>query len=577
MAPSIPMGTSLYTPLVTVARRAWRRARGLAAALPSSVGWTGLVVLAILVLATCLRVKGMSWGLPYGYQNPDERVVLLGAFRIARGHPNPEFFYYPSMLFNMIGVVTWLVSKFYAPHGVTLISPVTYITDPTPYYLIGRAVVAACGVVSVYLVFRLGKEAFSRSVGLLAALFLAVEPLHVRYSHVAVTDVPATMFGLLALLLFLRASRRRDARTLLLGALAAGLATGTKYNLGLLVVPGAIACWYVYRDQLAAHRLRALAARALRRVAAPMLLAFVISTPFAVLDPRHFLGDFYRQNHIVAHGWLGFENVHNGYWYNLSVNLAGSLGIVLLALGLAGIVLALVKRTRADVILVPYLLVYYLYVSSWHELMDRYLLPIVPLLIVLAVRACLALAAVPIVRRRGVVVAVAAALLLGAIVLPARASINYSRSLSGTDVRTVAKAWIEQHLPATAVIAMEPYGPPLVTRLDLRYYTEASLTTPSYLIYPLPLPLPGARDPRARLRFLVAHKVGYVVLSSEVDSRVLAARATYPAQVAFYEELSRHGRLIARFLPRPGEQGPVITVYRLPPSLTLASLRHAHA
>jgi len=37
------------------------------------------------------------------------------------------------------------------------------------------------------------------------------------------------------------------------------------------------------------------------------------------------------------------------------------------------------------------------------------------------------------------------------------------------------------------VIAMEPYGPPLVTRLDLRYYTEASLTTPSYLIYPLPL------------------------------------------------------------------------------------------
>ena len=150
------------------------------------------------------------------------------------------------------------------------------------------------------------------------------------------------------------------------------------------------------------------------------------------------------------------------------------------------------------------MLAYYLYVSSWHELMDRYLLPIVPLLIVLAVRACLALASVPVVRRRGVVVAVAAALLLGAIVLPARASINYSRSLSGTDVRTVAKVWIERHLPASAVIAMEPYGPPLVSRLDLRFYTAASLSTPSYRIYPLPLPLPGARDPSARLRFLVA-------------------------------------------------------------------------
>ena len=397
------MGTRSHTPLVTFARRAGRRVLVAVAALPSTIGWTGAVVSAVLIVAAYLRLKGVSWGLPYNYQDPDEKVVLLHAFRIARGHLNPEFFYYPSMLFTMIGSVTWLVSRFYAPHGVTLISPVTFVTDPTPYYLIGRAVVVACGVTSVYLVYRLGREAFSRPVGLLAALFLAVEPLHVRYSHVAVTDVPATMFGLLALLLFLRASRLRDARTLLCGALAAGLATGTKYNLGMLVVPGVVACWYVYRDQPAAHRASALAARALRRVAAPMLLAFVISTPFAVLDPRHFLGDFYRQNQIVAHGWLGFENVHSGYWYNLSVNLVGSLGVVLLALGLAGLVLALAKRTRADCIIVSFVITYYLYVSSWHELMDRYLLPIVPLLIVLAVRACLALAAVPVVRRRAVV------------------------------------------------------------------------------------------------------------------------------------------------------------------------------
>ncbi len=344
------MGTPSYTPLVTLARRASRRVLVAIASLPSTIGWTGVVVLAILVVAAYLRLKGVSWGLPYCYQNPDEKVVLARAFRIARGHPNPEFFYYPSMLFYLIGTVTWAVSKFYGPHGVSLISPVTFVTNPTPYYLIGRDVVAACGVASVYLVYRLGKEAFSRPVGLLAALFVAVEPLHVRYSHVAVTDVPATMFGLLALLLFLRASRLRDPRTLLLGALAAGLATGTKYNLGMLVVPGVIACWYVYRERPATHRARALAARALRRVAAPMLLAFVVSTPFAVLDPLHFLGDFYRQNQIVANGWLGFENVHNGYWYNLSVNLVGSLGVVLLALGLAGLVLALAKRTRADLI-----------------------------------------------------------------------------------------------------------------------------------------------------------------------------------------------------------------------------------
>jgi hypothetical protein len=120
------------------------------------------------------------------------------------------------------------------------------------------------------------------------------------------------------------------------------------------------------------------------------------------------------------------------------------------------------------------------------------------------------------------------------------------------------------------VIAEEPYGPPLVTLDDLPYYRAARLSPPAYTIYNLPLPLPGARDPSDRLKFLVAHKVTYVVLSSEVDNRVLAARGTYPAQVAFYEILSRRAQLVATFAPRAGESGPVITVYRLP-----ASLRHS--
>ena len=102
-------------------------------------------------------------------------------------------------------------------------------------------------------------------------------------------------------------------------------------------------------------------------------------------------------------------------------------------------------------------------------------------------------------------------------------------------MRTVAKVWLEGHLPANAVIAIEPYGPPLVPRLDLRFYNEASLTTPSYRIYtPAPAPARRLATPGRDLRFLITHRVGYVVLSSDVDSRVLAARATYPAQVAFY-------------------------------------------
>ncbi len=174
------------------------------------------------------------------------------AFRIARGHPNPEWFYYPSLLFYLIGAAIRLVvrsgaraRRLAARPGDLRHRPVAVLPDrPQRRRRLRRRV-------SVYLIYRLGREAFSRPVGLLAALFLAVEPLHVRYSHVAVTDVPATMLGLLALLLFLQAVHRDDRRRLLAGAVVAGLATGTKYNLGMLVLPGAIACWYVGRGRLA--------------------------------------------------------------------------------------------------------------------------------------------------------------------------------------------------------------------------------------------------------------------------------------------------------------------------------------
>ena len=376
--------------------------------------------------------------------------------------------------------------------------PVTFITNPTPYYLIGRTVVVACGMASVYLVYRLGKETFSRAVGLLAALLLAVEPLHVRYSHVAVTDVPATMFGLLALLLFLRAARLRQRSHVCSPApWRPAWRPAPSTTSACSSCPASSPAGTSIATGRPPHRRRALGARIARRVAAPMALAFLSARRSLCSIRGTSWAISYAQNHVVANGWLGFENVHDGYWYNLSVNLLGSLGMVLLALGLVGIILALVKRTRADYVLVPYVLVYYLYVSSWHELMDRYLLPIVPLLIVLAVRACVALASVPLVRRRGVVVVAAAALLLGAIVLPARASINYSRSLHGTDVRTVAKAWIEHHLPVSAVIAMEPDGPPLVSRLDLPLYSEARLTTSSYQIPAAPAPA-GRRRRYAR-------------------------------------------------------------------------------
>lgn len=551
-------GRGLFDGLRAVLRCAWRRA-----------GWTGAALAVVLAVALALRLQSVASGLPYALINPDEATVVPKAVEVAGGQLNPMFFYYPSLFFYILAAVFWLASPVWALfHGELLVRPGALAVDAGAFYLIARLVVVAFGVAAVALVYRLGRDAYGAAAGLLAAAFLAVAPLHVQYSYLAVTDVPAVTFGLLGLVLLHGAAQGRGLRWLTAGAVAVGLATSTKYNLGVLLLPAVVAAYFAGRPLAAAAARRGRSglgawARLLAlRLWLPFAAAFVLASPFVLLDLPRFLDDFLRQRAIVERGWLGFENVGNGYWYNLSVNLAGALGLVLLALALAGLAWALWRRTRLDLMLAPTIVVYFVYVSSWRELADRYMLVIVPLLLVLAARLCAGLWEVRPHWRR-VLVPAAAALAALALAQPLADSVARNRAVASPDVRERAKAWVERSIEPGTRIATETQGPPLVARLDLASYHAEGLRPAYYRLRRLKLPLPGQPAPRHSMRWLREHRVEYVILSSAVYERVLAAPAHYPSLVRFYAALERRAELVKVFHPRAGERGPVIKVYRL--------------
>ncbi len=532
-------------------------------------GVAGALLVAVLVLALGLRLKGVDWGLPFSFVNADESVVVPKAFGVARGGLNPQFFYYPSLFFYLVGGVYLLAAPaLWALQHANPLAMGSFVVDPGPYFLLARLVSVAAGTVSVYLLYRLGREAFGRPTGLVAALFLAVAPLHVAYSHMAVTDVTATALSLLAFLLLLQAARGGGRRRLIAGAVVAGLATSTKYNLGALVLPATIAAVFACRGEVgrrvAAGGRAALAwpRLLLARVYAPMLLAFLAGSPFIVLDPGHFLHDFLRQNRIMDRGWLGFENVGNGFWYNLETNLGGTFGVVLVVLAVAGLAWALWRHTAVDLLLAPYALAYFVYISTWSELADRYLLPILPLLLLLAVRVCLeALELRPAARR---VAAPAVAIVFAvALLAPLAGSLAFVRDLSGGDTRERAKAWLESNVPAGSTIATENYSAPLVRVRDEAYYRSAGLATPGYRIIRLRLPAPGVPNRSHDLDWLHEKNADYVIVSSKVYDRVLAAADVYPELAAFYRRLDEQAELVETFTPGRGERGPVLKVYRL--------------
>ena len=179
----------------------------------------------------------------------------------------------------------------------------------------------------------------------------------------------------------------------------------------------------------------------------------------------------------MRRGWLGFEHAGNGYWYNVHVNLPSSLGVVLFVLCVAGLAWSLYRRRRVDLVLAAYVVVYYLYVSGWAALNDRYLLPIVPVLVLLAARFAVGLARLRFVRRRLLAPAVAG-LLIVAFMLPLSASIAYDRALTGPDVRSIAKAWIETHVKPGSTVAVRTVQPTPRVALERSRSSPPPVTAP---------------------------------------------------------------------------------------------------
>jgi hypothetical protein len=324
----------------------------------------------------------------------------------------------------------------------------------------------------------------------------------------AVTDVPLTLGVTIALALLV--SGRIE-----LAGLVAGLATSVKYPGVFLLLPLVIAGYRTPR-RLAV----ALAATA---------VAFCATSPFFVLHLSSALGDALRVQRMAREGWLGFEHDHIAP-IAFSARLWEGLGPALLVCVL-GLVIALVRRERADVILASFVLVYFLDLCTLGAHFDRYVLPLVPALAVLGGRLR-SLAPVT--------------LLLLAV--PLTWTIRDDRLLTKTDTRAVAHGWIQSHLPKGSTLAADP-SLPNFGGLD---------------IVRLTLPLPGEHeaDPNRNLTRLRNYGIRYAVVTGAVADRVRAAPKYYPAEAAFYHDLETLTDRIYYVQP-DGLNGPWVAVYRL--------------
>jgi hypothetical protein len=473
------------------ARRRFSSSRAVDRWASSQWGGHGTALVAILAGAAVLRSVGIQYGLPFGnLLNPDEQSIVPRAWKLVHGGGgDPHWFDYPTLLM-------YVNAPFQA-------------WQDEPSYLTARIVGVTLAIAAIAATWWLGRRAFGTSAGAVAAALTAVCTVHVAYSRAAVTDVPLTLGVAMALALMVGGR-------LELAGLAVGLATGFKYPGVFLLVPLVVAGWKQW------PRLAASIALA--------VTAFFASSPFILVHRHQAWHEAFRVQRLAREGWLGFEHDHFALFAFVD-RLWHALGPALIVCAI-GLGVALVRRTKVDLILALFVLAYFVDLMTLHAHFDRYVLPLVPPLGALAGRMR-SLAPVT--------------LLL--LVVPLTWSIRDTKELTRTDTRVIAERWVERHIRPSTRIAADP-------------------STPSFPgLQVLALSLPGPKRPFDENRNIDRLRrlgVQDVVVTGAVTDRVLAARSNYPREARFYDQLRIRARRIYHLDPGGDRAGPWVSVYRLP-------------
>ncbi len=521
----------------------------------------GTALATILVVALAVRLIGLDWGLPHVYEEaiPLKKAWNMGGWGDAPASLNPHFFHYPSLSFyvQMAGQAgLYGIERLTGAVDSSAGFRTLYYTDPTSFYLTGRAIGVICALLTVWLAAVAGGGA----AGFAAALLLALNVFHVSRSQMVEVDVPLSMFVMLALTILARVATKPSLRGFVLAGVAIGLATAMKYTGVLLVMPLVVAHLFA-REYARSPWTWPVVSGVVATV------VFFLASPYVVLDFAAFRADFALEQSHMQTGHFGLDP--DAGWLHYPARLGGTLiGWPALALAIAGVGIGLVRRERWVIVALAFAVPYALAITSWSMRTDRYLLPILPAILLFATYGAWALIGMITKSQRTrmlamgiVVIAMIATNVRG---LPAH--VERSRE----DSRTVALRWIESNIPPGSLVITEAYGPPLFGPLDF-WEIEGDIRNDVYrarvqngfrgvMQFPLFQAQPAETAPFYDLDLYADADV--IVTTGSVRGRYTRHPQRYPAHRRFYEALDKRFTL-AHTIPAGGTGGE-IKIYQNP-------------
>jgi len=504
-----------------------------------------LILYLILLAALLVRLIGLGWYLPHTYELDEYYTIEKTLDILRRGSLDIKSFMWPSLNFYLqaAGYRLYHLWRVLTESIQSLSLQSLSSLNKTEIFLVGRFTTVLYGLGTVILVYVIGQRMYSRKVGLLSSLFLAFTLLHVRYSRLIRPDVPMTFFITLSFLCLYLIYERGKIRDYLLATIFAGFAIATKYTGALLIVPIFLA--HFFRGLKEKKSLFYIFLN--KKVVLIVLLiaaGFFIATPYGLLYYRYLFstmrGMLRGLNRLTASN----QGEISSWLYYITGALNQGMGQPLEIFSLAAVIFAIFRHRKRDILLISFPLTYYLIMGAFLRHFDRYILPVVPFLVIAAAMFLVEVASkISHLKARQNLAIIG--LTLAVILFPAVRVIRYVNLMTQQGTGLQAKEWIEENIPRGKRVIYETYSPPLsgyvgrdmvkVGRYSLDYYRK--------------------------------EKVDYIIINNFSSDRYLNTQLKrFEGIKRNYQEIEARCELVKQFDPppfSPANPNPVIKIYRI--------------
>jgi Dolichyl-phosphate-mannose-protein mannosyltransferase len=451
------------------------------------IRWRPLALVFLGFLAFALRIYGLNWDQGNSF-HPDERQILFHVTALSwptsiaqfldpvKSPLNPHFFAYGSFPIYLLALVGGGVGHFFPT-----------LNTFAGLTLVGRAISALFDSGTILLTGWLGLllvpdtmpgKPNAWNVALLAATLVVFTPLQLQLSHFYAVDTMLLFFVMLALVASVQlVSTEKVMLWSCLVGVSYGLALATKFSAAPLAVSITVALllrWWRERDWLSA-----LITSIYTSLIA--IIVFLIVQPYALLDRQNFVAQVTEQGNL-ARGMLDLPYVRQfagtiPFIYQGQNMVLWGMGVTLGIAALVGLLWVIwhTWRYRAWLWLVvlSWVVVYGAIVGSFYVKFMRYMLPLYPLLTIMAATALLAFVrflgqkdrwlATPSKKWIANPGYALLALVLAGTIFQGLALLNV---YSDPNTRVQASLWMYSHIRAGSTLTYEQWDDPLPVAVD---------------------------------------------------------------------------------------------------------------